>query len=49
VLCDFKLYLMRFVLTTGFLFDTSFFFGYKLCRSNHGVFEFESFSIPINW
>jgi len=34
VLCDFKLYLTKFDLTKGLLFDT-FFTVYKLCRCDH--------------
>jgi len=48
VLCD--LYLKRFDLTKGFLFDTfSITVWYKLCRYNHSVLELESFSPPMNW
>jgi len=50
VLCDFKLYLTRFVLTKSLLFDTFFIvFFYNLCRCDNSVFEFESIPIPTNW
>jgi len=48
VLCD--LYLKRFDLTKGLLFDTfSITVWYKLCRYDHLVLELESFSPPMNW
>jgi len=48
VLCD--LYLKRFDLTKGLLFDTvSITVWYKLCRYYYSVLELESFSLPMNW
>jgi len=48
VLCD--LYLKRFDLTKGLLFDTFLItVWYILCRCNHSVLELESFLPPINW
>jgi len=48
VLCD--LYLKRFDVTKGLLFDTfSITVWYKLCRYDHSVLELESFSLPMNW
>jgi len=48
VLCD--LYLKRFDLTKGLLFDTfSITVWYKLCRYDHSVLEMESISPPMNW
>ena len=48
VLCD--LYLKRFDLTKGLLFDTfSITVWYKLCRYDHSVLELESFSPPMKW
>jgi len=48
VLCD--LYLERFDLTKGVLFDTfSITVWYKLCRYDHPVLELESFSPQMNW
>ena len=50
VLRDLKLYLTKFVLTKGLLSDTFFIaFFYKSCRCDWWVFEFELFSIPMNW
>jgi len=47
-LCD--LYLMRFDLTKGLLFETFVITdGYKLCRCDHSVWEFKSLSLLINW
>jgi len=48
VLCD--LYLKRFDLTKGLLFKTFVItVWYKLCRCNHSVLEFKSFSQLMNW
>jgi len=48
VLCD--LYLKRFVLTKGLLSDTFVItVWYQLCRCDHSVLEFKSFSPLINW
>jgi len=48
VLCD--LYLKRFDLTKGLLFETFVITVWcKLCRSDHSVLEFKSFSLLINW
>ena len=50
VLCD--LYLKRFDLTKGLLFETFvrvITVWYKLCRCDHSVLEFKSFSLLINW
>jgi len=48
VLCD--LYLKRFDLTKGLLFDTfAITVWYKLCRCDHSVLEFKSFSPLMNW
>jgi len=48
VLCD--LYLERFDLTKGVLFDTFLItVWYKLCRYDHPVLELESFSPQMNW
>jgi len=48
VLCD--LYLKRFDLTKGLLFDTfSIPVRYKLCRYDRPVLELESFSRSMNW
>jgi len=48
VLCD--LYLKRFDLTKGLLFDTfSITVWYKLRRYDHSVLVLESFSPPMNW
>ena len=48
VLCD--LYLTRFDLAKGLLFDTFFIAVlYKLCHCDYRVFEFQSFSLlPMN-
>ena len=47
-LCD--LYLKRFDVTKGLLFETfSITVGYKLCRCDHSVLEFKSFSLLIHW
>jgi len=47
VLCD--LYLKRFDLTEGLLFDTfSITVWYKFCRYDHSVLKLESFSPPMN-
>jgi len=44
------LYLKRFDLTKGLLFETFLITGlYKKCRCDHSVFELESFSPPMNW
>jgi len=46
----FDLYLKRFDLTKGSLFDTFSITGwYKLCRYDHSVLELESFSPLMNW
>jgi len=48
VLCD--LYLKKFDLTKGMLFDTFVItVWYKLCRCDHSVLEFKSFSPLMNW
>ena len=48
VFCD--LYLKRFDLTKGLLFDTfSVTVWYKLCRYDHSVLELELFSPPMKW
>ena len=48
VLCD--LYVKRFDLTKGLLFETFVItVWYKLCRCDHSVLEFKSFSLLINW
>jgi len=48
VLCD--LYLKRFDLTKSLLFKTFVMTVlYKLCRCDHLVLEFKSFSLLINW
>jgi len=48
VLCD--LYLKRFDLTKGLLFETFVItVWYKLCRCDHSVLEFKSFSLLMNW
>jgi len=48
VLCD--SYLNRFDLTKGLLFDTFVTtVWYKLCRCDHSVLEFKSFSLRMNW
>jgi len=48
VLCD--LYLKRFDLTKGLLFKTFVItVWYKLCRCDHSVLEFTSFSLLMNW
>jgi len=48
VLCD--LYLKRFDLTKGLLFTTFVItIWYKLCRCDHSVLEFRSFSLLKNW
>jgi len=48
VLCD--LYLKRFDLTKGLLFKTFVItVWYKLCRCDHSVLEFKSFSLLMNW
>jgi len=44
------LYLKRFDLTKGLLFETFFMtVWYKLCRCDHSVLELESFPPPMNW
>ena len=50
VLCD--LYLKRYDLTKGLLFETSSFLitvWYEICRCDRSVLELESFSPPMNW
>jgi len=48
VLCD--LYLKGFDLTKGLLFKTFVItVWYKLCRCDHSVLEFKSFSLQMNW
>jgi len=48
VLCD--LYLKRFDLTKGLLFKTFVIIvWYKLCRCDHAVLKFKSFSLLMNW
>ena len=48
VLCD--LYLKRFDLTKGLLFKTFVItVWYKLCRCDHSVLQFKSFSLLMNW
>ena len=46
----FDLYLKRFDLTRGLLFKTFVItVWYKLCRCDHSVLEFKSFSLLMNW
>jgi len=46
--CD--LYLKRFDLTKGLLFHTFLIIVWNiLCRCDHSVLEFESFSPPMKW
>jgi len=48
MLCD--LYLKRFDLTKDLLFETVVItVWYKLCRCDHSVLEFKSFSLLTNW
>ena len=48
VLCD--LYLKRFDLTKGLLFKTFVItVWYKLCRCDHSVLEFKTFSLLMHW
>jgi len=46
----FDLYLKKFDLTKGLLFETFLItVWYRLCRRDHSILELKSFSPPMNW